>query len=259
LNLPLDISNLYFDIQEQSVAWCESGILHFQNKYEEIRNLNISAIPSCNGIAISPDKHHVSVWRGDLLYLVNYDTGQVDNLILNEPRYRRVDIDSASFSPNEEFLVSIQGALVVWQVDSPQKLAMGHARGALGNVVKTIVSNDSSFVVTLNVGTVIESDRTSNLTVWRVEDGAESMRINPPLVKELQPKFETFALSPDDKLLVTGDDFGGVRIWSIESGDEAAYIEFDSTPLNFAFTRDGSGLLILLSDGTIRLWGIPQL
>ena len=259
LNLPSGVTNPYFDIQDQSVAWCDSKILNFQNINGNIKTLDISAIPSCDGIAISQEGRYVSVWRDGSLYIINSDTGQVNKLVLNGPEYANTDIDNASFSPDEEYLISVQSALVIWKLDPPQKIALGNARGATGNVIKMLVSNDNSFVVTLNVGDKIKSDRTSNLTIWRTEDAAELVRISPPIVDEVQPEFETIAMSPDDELLVTGDDFGGVRFWSVNTGDEVAFIDLESTPLDILFTPNGSGLIVLLSDGTIRLLGIPQL
>jgi WD40 repeat protein len=82
-------------------------------------------------------------------------------------------------------------------------------------------------------------------------------RINPPTINDGQPRFISYTLASNDGLIASGDDFGGVRIWSVETGEELALIEFDYQPLQVAFTPNGAGLIVVLSDGTIRLLGVP--
>jgi signal transduction histidine kinase len=43
----------------------------------------------------------------------------------------------------------------------------------------------------------------------------------------------------------------------VESGGELASHEVESRPLDLAFTPDGAGLVVVLGDGTIRLFGVP--
>jgi WD40 repeat protein len=93
--------------------------------------------------------------------------------------------------------------------------------------------------------------------IWRTADAFTLHRINPPVIASSQPKFTSFALSPDDKLIASGDDFGGIRLWSVETGEELAKFDIEARPLDLNFTPDGSGLIIVLGDGTIRLWGLP--
>ena len=66
------------------------------------------------------------------------------------------------------------------------------------------------------------SDRSSQLLVWRVADGFLLHRINPPFIVQSQPMFTSFALSPDGRLIASGDDFGGIRVWSVDRGEELA-------------------------------------
>ena len=164
----------------------------------------------------------------------------------------------ARFSFDEEILFSSNPGLVaIWQVDPLLKLADTHnQRASIGNNRAIILSKDGSIAVTLNGGTRKESDQ-SQLIVWRVEDAFTLHRINPPFFGKSQPEFTSFALSPDDKLIASGDDFGGIRLWSVESGEELVHFGINARPLDLAFTPDGSGLIIVLGDGTIRLWGVP--
>jgi WD40 repeat protein len=127
----------------------------------------------------------------------------------------------------------------------------------IGNNIEIVVSSDKTFAVTLNASNQTGSSSQSALMVWRIEDAFAVHRINPPQLESSQPKFTTFALSPDDKLIASGDDLGGIRLWSVDTGEELAFFDIDARPCSLAFTPDGSGIIGVLGDGTIRLWGLP--
>lgn len=77
------------------------------------------------------------------------------------------------------------------------------------------------------------------------------------MVDLVQPMFTSFALSPDGSLIASGDDFGEIRFWSVQSGKELGAYSFDVRPLDLAFIPEGSGLVVVLADGTVRLLGLP--
>jgi len=100
---------------------------------------------------------------------------------------------------------------------------------------------------------------TNRIVVWNAPRLEEVGSIAPPLIDGagLRARFSGFALSPDESLLATGDDFGYVRLWDFHARKEIFALEYDYKPVALAFTPDGSGLLLVLADGTIRLLGIP--
>ena len=58
-------------------------------------------------------------------------------------------------------------------------------------------------------------------------------------------------------LIASCDDFDGIHFWSAESGQELASYDAGQLPLDLAFTPDGGGLVVVLGDGTTRLFGAP--
>jgi len=148
--------------------------------------------------------------------------------------------------------------IAIWQVDPLQKIADSHNENrSIGNNLEIALTKDKSRAVTFSVSRSSTSDRLSQLLVWRVEDAFPLHRINPPLIDKSQPMFTAFALSSDGSLIASGDDFGGLRFWSVESGEQLAYYDVEHLPLDLAFTPDGAGLVVVLGDGTTRLFGVP--
>ena len=166
---------------------------------------------------------------------------------------------TARFSEDEQILITSMMALVtVWQVDPLQKIADSHNENRyIGNNLEIALTKDKSNAVTLSISRGSTSDRSSQLLVWRVADAFPVHRINPPLIDQSQPMFTSFALSPDGHLIASGDDFGGIRFWSMESGQELASYDVEHLPLDLAFTPEGAGLVVILGDGTTRLFGVP--
>ncbi len=256
LNLPEEASTLHYDPQEQTISWCTRGALHFQEKNGQTTTVELPFITGCEGVVVSPQRHYAAVWYGEGLYVVNLQTAKVNKVSFT--REYTDNILDARFSLDEEILItSVPYLVAIWQVDPLMKLADSHNLEYRAGINREIViSKDKSFAVTLIASRRKESDQ-SQIVVWRVADAFTLHRIRPPFFGTVQPEFITFALSPDDKLIASGDDFGGIRIWSVKTGEELAYFDIDAYPLDLAFTPDGSGLIILLDDGTVRLWGVP--
>jgi len=256
LNLPEDVSRLYYDSQEQTIGWCTRGAIHFREKDGDVTTVEVASIIDCDGITISPKRHYAVTWYGKSLYLINLETAKV-NRISFYGQYDDYPLD-ARFSLDEEILVtSVRGLVAIWQVEPLLKLVDSHELYYFTDMNREIViSKDKSLAVTLIASRRGQSDP-SQIVVWRVADAFTLHRIRPPFFGTSQPEFTSYVLSPDDKLIASGDDFGGIRIWSVESGEELASFDIDAYPLDLAFTPDGSGLIILLGDGTVRLWGVP--
>jgi WD40 repeat protein len=258
LNLSEEDSIWYYDGHEQIFASCTRGALHFREKDGEVTTLEVPSIIDCDGIRISPQRHYAAVWYGKSLYLINLGTAKVNRLSFAEPYAGELPLD-ARFSLDEEILfTSVHGLVAIWRVDPLLKLVDSHELHYFlsGMNREIVISKDKSLAVSLNASRRKESDP-SQIVVWRVEDAFTLHRIRPPFSGTSQPEFTTYALSPDDRLIVSGDDWGGIRIWSIQTGEELAFFDIDAYPLDLAFTPDGSGLIILLGDGTVRLWGVP--
>lgn len=69
---------------------------------------------------------------------------------------------------------------------------------------------------------------------------------------------KVIALSPDGRLLVTGDD-NTLQLWEIASGQRLALLEDSTEPVTgLAFSPEGTMLARAGNDGTIRLWAMPS-
>ena len=256
--LPEDVTNAYYDPQGNFTAWCEPGKLMIQDQ-GGLRTATRPAFNSnCDGLVVSPQKHYAAIWNSQALYIQNLTTGKYSKPVFDR-RWKNSPMLAARFSEDEQILItSMRGLITVWQMDPLQKIADSHNENRyIGNNLRIAISKDKSTAVTLSMSRGSTSDRSSQLLVWRVADGFLRHRINPPWIDQSQPMFTSFGLSPDGSLIASGDDFGGIRIWSVESGEQLASYDMEYRPLDLGFTPDGSGLVVILADGTIRLWGVP--
>jgi WD40 repeat protein len=65
--------------------------------------------------------------------------------------------------------------------------------------------------------------------------------------------------SPDGKLLVTGDDFGTVTFWDVETNKPQFSEEAHTRPVgSVLFSRDGRMLATGSWDGSVRVWDVAE-
>ncbi len=256
LNLPKEASHTYYDPQEQTISWCTKGVLHFIEKDDQTTTIELPFITACDGVVFSSKRRYAAIWSGNNVWLANLETRKFSKLSFGW--YSRDMASDARFSSDEQILVTSRvGMLTVWRVDPLERLAdTRHMRYYAGNNTEIAISVDKSFAVALSAGTRAETDA-SQLKVWRLADAYPLQSINPPFVGVSRPEFTALTLSPNEKLMASGDDFGRIRIWSVQSGEELVSFDTDALPLDMAFTPDGSGLIVVLDDGTVRLWGVP--
>jgi WD40 repeat protein len=255
---PEGVTNTYYDPQGNFIAWCEPGTLTIRDHSGGTTSTPLPFESNCEGLVVSPQKHYAAVWVGHALYIQDLTTGKSSKPVFDR-RWRSDPMLTARFSEDEQILLTSMTALVtLWQVEPLQRLAdSNHAIEYIGNNIKIELSKDKTTAVTLSVSRGSTNDRTSQLLVWRVADVFPLHRINLPLSGESQPMFTCFALSPDGSLIASGDDFGGLRLWSVASGEQLASYDSGQLPLDLAFTPDGAGLVVVLGDGTTRLLGMP--
>lgn len=257
LNLPEEASHRYYDPQEQTISWCTKGALHFVEKDGEATAVELPFITGCDGAVFSSERHYTVIWYGDSLFLVNLGTAKFTKFSFGKGG--TMAFLAARFSSDEKILiVSSPGSITIWQVDPLKKITHSGLGINTGHNIEIALPKDNSFFVTLNdANDQSKSDSASDLRVWRIEDAFAGRVIRLPSIGASRPDFTTFVLSPDAELIASGDDFGWIRIWSVKSGEELAHFDIDALPVDIAFTPDGSGLIIVLDDGTVRLWGIP--
>jgi WD40 repeat protein len=71
---------------------------------------------------------------------------------------------------------------------------------------------------------------------------------------------QTFAFSPDGEILAAGNEAGEIFIWRIADGSPLTSFEGHDNGIIWAlqFSPDGSQLVSVSDDTTVRVWGIPH-
>ena len=68
----------------------------------------------------------------------------------------------------------------------------------------------------------------------------------------------SLSVSPDNKLLASGDDDSMVKLWNISTGMEIGRLQGHSSYIqSVAFSPDGKTLVSGAYDRTIRVWQLP--
>jgi WD40 repeat protein/serine/threonine protein kinase len=73
-------------------------------------------------------------------------------------------------------------------------------------------------------------------------------------------RIEAIAYSPDDSMVAAGGDFGFLKLWDAQTGEEIAAVKASESPIMaLAFSPDGKSLITGGIDGVGRIWNVPQL
>ena len=117
-----------------------------------------------------------------------------------------------------------------------------------------IVSHDvgvSAIALTSDDSTVASISEDGFLKTWTLKDGSQKLRI------KLGGSGLSLAISPDRKLIATGDREGKIRLWSIDSGTMSTFSAMhEGRVLALAWSADGKTLLSGSEDKTLRYWEV---
>jgi WD40 repeat protein len=260
-NLPSgEISPLYYDLHDQSLAWCTQNLLHWMDRDGNVQEIELPNLPGpCQNIVVSPTKRFVVGWARDIAGIINMETGK-------STRFESIvwPILDVAFQDDEQHMVAHTDVALFFLRMDPEIVRVNpqsHSRqiGTYSNI--TFVNNGNAFLAIdgQNIFSSRDIQTQNRLAVWDTYQFKEIGGVVAPRVgaSNTRVRFSTFALSPDETILATGDDSGYVRLWDFRHARELAAIEFGRTPVSLTFTPDGSGLLAVLADGTIRLLGVP--
>ena len=227
---------------DRLVACTEEGLVMIN-----LSNRQTSQYGRCREQAVvrfSMDGKLIFLTNGVLLDVLDSNNG----VLLYSFRGHSFLIEGLGVTPDGTYLVSSsesqrgQGKEVIWwQLDSPKQV---------WRWMVSVYPYDSLYTVDFQPQDGILYTAQGGIRSWRLGDGVQdhlyTTRIN------------SLALSRTAHLLATGDFNGDIQIWSLDDWQILKVLTGHKQPINsLTFSPDGTTLLSLSTDGTIRLWGLP--
>lgn len=156
-------------------------------------------------------------------------------------------ITTLAFTPNGKALASwnSDGTIRVWDVQTGKSTAMLKGRSGRG----------SSLAFDVGGKTLIAASTDKSVQQWDLATGkvttTTTLKSEEPLTK--------MALSPDLKLVVAGDEKGGVYLWHVTSGKQIAVLSKHKTCVSvLAFSPDGKTIVSGGGEPALRFDKVPE-
>ena len=163
-----------------------------------------------------------------------------------------LNVERAAFLPDGQsvLVTTIDGGLSLWNVEGGtfERLFDNPPAGWMG----LSVSGDGRLALT-TVDDVFAETEADDLLVWDLESGQVMQRLSGGHALDVP----VVALSPDGSLAVSGDEDGSVRLWDLDTGQIAAFLEPPNPDVNvidLVFSPDSRHALVSFTGGTMFLW-----
>lgn len=166
-----------------------------------------SPINSVTGVSFSPDgKTLATSGRWGKLKLWDVATGKEKSTLANNAFYGAV-----SFSPDGRFIGAVSGTILIYDV------ATSEVKRSL-----TFSGTPAAFAFTRDSKTIITDSGSDDTKVifWDIESREQRTKLGAH-----KAPITAVAVSPDGKLLATGDKDGWVRVWDLQTLKEKAVWE----------------------------------
>jgi WD40 repeat protein len=188
------------------------------------------------------------------------------------------------FSPDGSTLITggYDGSSKVWNIapEGNREVLTVATRGAAWDVAysldgSTLVGNDDSGIRMWDASTGRPLDASPEdriISTFVPERDRAVVGVDPPLVQDRAsgrfsspdpPGYHTdIAMSPDGRLIVTGDEDGRLTVWDASTGGELEELDPPSdqqpTVAGLAFSADGSVLVSVSTDGQAKIWDLDS-
>ncbi len=199
-------------------------------------------------VAFSPDGKILAVGSEDAkLSLWNTETWALEKTFSDHTE----SINSVCFSPDGKKLFSASNDASV-QIHSPESgellYTLRNSEKADQHMNVVACSHDGKTAATTSWGD-------DTIRVWNTETGKLK-----DLIRCGDTGLYALAFSPNDRLLITAANSGGVRFWDLEiNWPVRSLLGHTAGVRDLAFSSDGASLVTASADRTVKLWDIADI
>ncbi|MEK7468523.1 MAG: WD40 repeat domain-containing protein [Planctomycetota bacterium] len=194
-------------------------------------------------LSISPDGSLFAVAQRNGVFLFALPGGKPSGRLYGPPP----DLVAGTFSPDGKRFAAAddEGGLHQWMVET-----RSYDQGQL-----ELLNGQDILGVTWSGDRIVAWDDEGQVTVLAGANLAEILTIQTDANDT-----NGGALSPDGKRLALGTDEGGVRVWNLESGEEADPLVPESSELasGISWSRDGGRLAWTNYQAELCVWSVPD-
>jgi WD40 repeat protein len=195
-------------------------------------------------VRFSADGKTIFRTDGILIDALNSITGE----LLYNLRGHNFLVEDLAVTSDGSYLVSCSNfqhahgkEMIWWQLDEPKEL---------WRWMESVYPNDYLYAAYFQKTNNVLYTSMGGLRSWRLRDGQPDHLDTSEIA--------SLALITGRDLLATGDLNGIVHMWSLENWQEVTTLSGHRQRISdLVFSPDGSSLLSLSTDGTIRLWDLP--
>lgn len=190
--------------------------------------------------------HHL-FWTGNVLTFSSGGVRQWDARTGKDMGSLLGDDDEAALSPDGKMLAFSNGSETLREIQAPNRSRLLSSSSKIkGGTSLLTFSRDGSLLAAC----IRDPDGgSSDIQLWNGRQGRQSQIIH----SSHAPR--ALALSPDNRLVATGDDDNAIRLWDVRSGALLRTLR-ESPARTLAFSPDGSTLASGRGNGTFTLWRI---